>query len=193
MVQLITRKFPDPSDAMQRVRDGRSATGLVILPIPEANRRHNHLSLIPNTHPILPIAMNCLKDKDTNRPSVQEICCRLSALKQTPEYKQSLETREGERDGEIQEKDQLIQQLRQENEEKEREIREKEREAEEEKQRLTRKLGLMSNQMQQTLDRRHQVENELLDEIHELQEFNTHLLQEKGRRSNSSRKRAGKR
>ena len=191
MVQIITRKFPDPSDAQQRVRDERSATGWAILPVPEANRRHNHLSLILNTHPILPITMDCscLKDKDTNRPSAQEICRRLLALKETPEYRQSVERREGERDGEIEERDQLIQQLRQENEEKEREVREKEREyaenqdelqrKEEEKQRLTRRLGLMSDQMQQTLDRRRHVENELQDEIHELRESNTQLLQEK--------------
>ena len=183
MVQIITRKFPDPSDAMQRVRDDRSATGWAILPVPEANRRHNHLSLIPNTHPILPIATNCLKDKDTNRPSAQEICRRLLAVKETPEYRQSLERREGERDREIEERGQLIQQLRQENE---RELRERERgyqdelqRKEEEKQRLTRRLGLMNDQMQQTLDRRRHVENELRDEIHGLKESNTLLLQER--------------
>ena len=184
MVQIITRKFPDPSDAMRRMRDARFPSGWGIIQVPEADRRHNHLSLIPNTHPILPIAMDCLKDTDTERPSAQQICRRLLALKDTPEYKQykqSLETREGERDGEIEERDQLIQQLRQETDEKEREIREKEREAEEEKQRLTRRLGLMSDQMQQTLDRRRQVENELRDEIHELRESNTRLLQEKER------------
>ena len=172
MVQIITRKFPDPSDAMRRMRDTRFPSGWVNIPVPEANRRHNHLSLVPNTHPILPIAMDCLKDTDTERPSAQQICRRLLALKETPEYRKSLETREGERNGKIEERDQLIQQLRQ----------EKEREAqrmEEEKQRLTRRLGLMSDQMQQTLDRRRQVENELQDEIHELQESNTRLLQEK--------------
>ena len=169
MVQIITRKFPNPSDAQQRVRYRHSATGWAILPVPEANRRHNHLSLIPNTHPILPIAMDCLKDKDTKRPSAQETCRRLLALKETPEYKKSLETRE--KDGEIQERDQLILQLRVEKERGQR--------MEEEKQRLTRRLGLMSDQMQQTLDRRRHVENELRDEIHELRKCNTHLLQEK--------------
>ena len=185
MVQIITRKFPDPSDAMRRVRDARFPSGWVNIPVPEADRRHNHLSLISNIHPILPIAMDCLKDTDTERPSAQQICHHLLALKETPEYRQSLETR-GERDRDMLERDQWIQQLRQENEEKEREIREKEREhqdelqqKEEEKQKLTRRLGLMSDQMQQTLHRRRQVENELRDEIHELQEFNSRLLQEK--------------
>ena len=191
MVQIITRKFPNPSDAQQRVRDDRSATRWAILPVPEADRRHNHLSLIPNTHPILPIAMDCLKDTDTERPSAQQICRRLLALKETPEYRQSLETREGERDGDVLERDQLIQQLQQENEEKEREVREKERELaenqdelqqkEEEKQSLTRRLELMSDQMLQKLDRRRQVENELRYEIHELKESHTQLLKEKDR------------
>ena len=178
MVQIITRKFPDPSDAMRRMRDARYPSGWVNIPVPEADRRHNHLSLIPNTHPILPIARDCLKDTDTERPSAQQICRRLLALKETLEYRQSLETREEERDGEIQERDRLIQQLRQ---EKEREVREKEREVEQVKQRLTRRLELMSDQMQQILDRQCQVENELRDEIHKLQESNTLLLQQKDR------------
>ena len=178
MVQIITREFPDPSDAMQRVRDARFPSGWVNIPVPEADRRHNHLSLIPTTHPILPIAMDSLKDTDTERPSAQQICRRLLALKETPEYRQGLETR-GEGDGDMLERDQLIQQLRQENEEKEREIGEREREAEEEKQRLSRELGLMSDEMQQTLDRRHLVEKELRDEIYELQQSNTQLLLEK--------------
>ena len=46
MIQTITRKFPDPGPAMTRVRDARFPTGWVNVPIPEAERRHNHLSLI---------------------------------------------------------------------------------------------------------------------------------------------------
>ena len=195
MIQTITRKFPNPSDATRKERFPRSPTGWVNIPVPEAERRHSHLSLIPRTHPILPIAMDCLKDKDTERLSAQLICHRLSALKEAPQYGQSLETR-GERDGEVQERELLIQQLRQENEEKEREVREKEREVrekegeignlrdelqrtEEEKQRLSRRLDLTNVQIQQTLQRRRQVEDQLRDEIHQLRESNTRVLQEK--------------
>ena len=160
MIQTITRKFPNPSDAMRRVRDARFPTGWVNVPVPEAERRHNHLSLIPRTHPILPIATDCLKDTDTERPSAQQICHRLSALKEAPQYSQSLEARGGERDGEVQERELLIQQLRQENEEREREVREKEREVGEKER-----------------------ENRILrDEIHQLQDSvstKTRLLQEK--------------
>ena len=148
MIQTITRKFPNPSDATRKERFPRSPTGWVNIPVPEAERRHNHLSLIPRTHPIFPIATDCLKDKDTERLSAQQICHRLSALKEAPQYGQSLEARGGERDGEVQERELLIQQLRQENEEREREVRVKEGEignlrdvlqrTEEEKQKLSR-------------------------------------------------------
>ena len=129
MVQIITRKFPDPGDAMHRVRDARSRTGWINMPVPETERRDNHLRLVTTTHPMFFLAVDCLKDTDTERPSAQQICHRLSALKETPQYRQSLEAGEGgERNGDIQERDQLIQQLRQENEEREGEIRESRRE-----------------------------------------------------------------
>ena len=193
MVQIITRKFPDPGPSMNRVRDDRYPTGWTNAPVPELTRRDNHLRLVTTTHPMYSLAVDCLKDSDTERPSAQQICHRLSALKETPQYRQSLEAGEGgERDGDIQERDQLIQQLRQENEEREGEIRESRREnqslrdelqqKEEERQRLSRTLDLTNVQIQQTLERQRQVEDQLQGEIHELRESvsrKTHLLQEK--------------
>ena len=115
---------------MNRVRDARFPTGWVIVPVPELQRRHNHLSLVTETHPMLRLAKDCLKDTDTERPLAQQICRRLSALKEAPQYAQSLEEREGEREGETQEREELIRQLREENQAREREVREKEREVE---------------------------------------------------------------
>ena len=126
MIQIITRKFPDPGPAMNRVRDARSPTGWANIPVPEVERRQNHLSLIPRTHPMLQVAVDCLKDKDSERPSAQQICQYLSALKMAPEYGHRLESRGGEKDGEVHEREELIQQLRQENLEKEREVLERE-------------------------------------------------------------------
>ena len=147
MVQIITRKFPNPGPSANKVRDERSRTGWINIPIPETERRDNHLRLVKTTHPMLSLAVDCLKDTDTERPSAQQICHRLSALKESPQYRQSLQV-EGERDGEIQERDQLIQQLQQKNEEKDGENKEKKREIknlrcdlqqmEEERQRLSR-------------------------------------------------------
>ena len=187
MIQIITCKFPNPSDATRKEGYLRSPTGWANVPVPEAERRHNHLSLVSGTHPMLPIAMDCLKDKDTERPSSKQICHRLSALKEVLQYGQSLQARGGEKDREVQEREQL----KLENEERKRENREKEGEienlrdelhhkdsfiqqTEEEKQRLSRRLDLTNDQIQQTLEGR-----QLLDEIHRLRESNSRLLQEK--------------
>ena len=126
MIQIITRKFPDPGPAMNRVRDARSPTGWANIPVPEVEHRQNHLSLIPRTHPMLQVAVDCLEDKDSERTSAQQICQYLSALKRAPEYGHRLESRGGERDGEVHEREGLIQQLRQENLEKKREVLERE-------------------------------------------------------------------
>ena len=144
MVQIITRKFPNPGDAMHRVRDERSRTGWINMPVPETERRDNHLRLVTTTHPMFSLAVDCLKDTDTERPSAQEICHCLSVLKETPQYRQSLEAGEvGERDGDILERDQLIQQLRQENEEREGEIRESRREIQSLRDELQQKVSLI--------------------------------------------------
>ena len=186
MVQIITRKFPDPGPSINQVRDARSPTGWIKIPVLEIRRRDNHLRLVTTTHPMFSLAVDCLKDSDTERPSAQQICYRLSALKETPQYRQSLEAGEGgERDGDIQERDQLIQQLRQENEESEGEnqsLRDELQQKEEERQRLNRRLDLTNVQIQQTLDRRRQVEDQMQGEIQELRESvssMTRLLQEK--------------
>ena len=147
MLQIMTRKYPVPGRAMNRVRDARYPTGWANIPVPELERRHDHLRLVVETHPMLHLTKDCLKDTDTERPSGQEICRRLSALKEVPQHAQSLEGRVGEREGrermeeggrergererEGQETEELIRQLREENQLREREVREMEREVRE--------------------------------------------------------------
>ena len=162
MVQTITHKFPDPGPSMNRVRDDRSRTGWINVPVPETERRENHLRLVTATHPMYPLIVDCLKDTDTQRPSAQQICHRLSGLRDTPQYQQSHKTRGGggEREREIQERDQLIQQLREENEERERdnqelreenEARERDRERERERERENQSLCQSIEQQQNTI------------------------------------------
>ena len=142
LLQIMARKYPDPNRAMNRVRDARFPTGWINIPVPELQRRQNHLSLVAETHPMLHLAKDCLKDTDTERPSAQQVCRHLSSLKGAPQYSQSLEGRGGERvgeggreggerEGEAQEREELIRHLRQENRAREREVREKEREVRE--------------------------------------------------------------
>ena len=81
---------------------------------------------------MLCLAKDCLKDTDTERPSAQQICQHLSALKEAPQYAQSLEERGSEREGgeskeegrrEKREREELIQQLRDKNQAREREVK----------------------------------------------------------------------
>lgn len=156
---------------MKRVRDARFPTGWVNVPVPEADRRQNHLSLVTPTHSILPIAINCLQDTDTKRPSAQQICHHFSGLKDTPKYRQSLETRAvGEGNGVLEEKDRLIQRILQEKEKNERENRDELQQKEEEIEKLSRKLAFTNVQMQRTLERQREVDDKLRDEIHQLRE-----------------------
>ena len=95
MLQTMTRKFPDPGRAMNRVR---SHTGWKIELVPELQRRHNHLSLAGKTHSMLHLVKDCLKDVDTTRPSAQQICRCLSTLKDTSQYTQCGRGRDGGRE-----------------------------------------------------------------------------------------------
>ena len=63
--------------------------GLVEKRISECERRQNHIGKIDPNHPLLAIALDCLKDKDVERPSAEELCRRIASLKQNDEYRNS--------------------------------------------------------------------------------------------------------
>ena len=94
-LQIITRNFPNPGDATTIIEDRRFPTGRVSVFIPESERRKKDIDLIEPSHPLLPITLDCLKDRDTERPSADELCGRLASLKWEPRYTHSVEqTRE---------------------------------------------------------------------------------------------------
>ena len=90
-VQIMTRKIPDPGDHVTIVEDSRYPTGTIQVPIPEIERRQSHISLINPAHPLLPVALSCLKDKDRERPSTQELCHHIAGLKTSPQYTKSVQ------------------------------------------------------------------------------------------------------
>ena len=102
MVQVVIRKFPKPTNRFQtrELFDPLYPTRTVRaqVPVPEVERRHTHISLIDPTHPLLPITLHSLRDEDVERPSSQQLCQTLSALKETDMYEQSSQ----------QDKDQLL-------------------------------------------------------------------------------------
>ena len=125
-IQILTRQFPNPSPhcKIMEIDDPRFPTGQVKVPVPEVERRRSHINLVNPAHPLLPVALDSLKDRDRERPSAQELCNRLAALKDTPQYGESVQqgqraTTDGERV--------RIRELQAEAQEKQRELQEKDR------------------------------------------------------------------
>ena len=91
IIQVFTKQFPNPTDPTTTVEDARFPTGIIHVPVPERERRKEHIDLVDPNHPLLPLAFHCLKDRDTERPSADELCGRLATLKSQPRYVSSLE------------------------------------------------------------------------------------------------------
>ena len=89
IVQIITRKFPSPTDAEITRNDPSSPTGEIIVPVSEVERRRADISEVPAGHALLPIARSCLKDKYQERPTAAQLCQSLAQLKTTPAYGES--------------------------------------------------------------------------------------------------------
>ena len=59
--------------------------------MPELERRKAHIDPIDPTPPLLRVALDCLKDKEEPRPTAEQLCSRLIALKGSTAYQDSLQ------------------------------------------------------------------------------------------------------
>ena len=91
MIQICTQLWPEPGPRTKTVQDSRSPTGRMQMPILEPERRKNHIELINPSHGLLQIATDCLRYQENERPSSEELCQRLAGLKETREYRESVE------------------------------------------------------------------------------------------------------
>ena len=89
MVQIITRKYPNPSEPHNAVYDSKYGT-TILVPVPELERRKNDLCKVFMTHPLRSIALECISDKDKERPTASVLCQHLVHIRATPEYFRSL-------------------------------------------------------------------------------------------------------
>jgi serine/threonine-protein kinase TNNI3K len=91
VVQILSRQFPKPGDRLKTVRtnDPQFPGGEIEVRVSEMERRHNHISQVDNDQPLMLIASDCLKDRDTERPSAQQLLERVAVLKESPEYIES--------------------------------------------------------------------------------------------------------
>ena len=91
LVQITTRQFPNPGPRFQAITVPNYPDGTIRMAVPETQRRSVHLKLIAHTHPLKAIAISCLKGKERERPSTQQLSNMLSELKRAPQYTESLQ------------------------------------------------------------------------------------------------------
>jgi serine/threonine protein kinase len=91
VVQTLTRQFPKPGNRLQEIEFSHPGirARTVLVPVPEVERRQNHISQVDPNHSLLTIALDCLKDKDTERPSAHQLCERIADLKISSKYRDS--------------------------------------------------------------------------------------------------------
>ena len=154
VIQILTRQFPAPTDRFQSLQVP-GVDGDVRLLVPDKERRKAQLNLIPGTHTLKPLAIQCLIKEDSERPSAQELSERLSELKQTSLYTESIRqawNKDSSQQHEIQLQEQL-QQYQKQIEEMDRSLDAKERELEQTERQLQASEQLVS-EFQQSLQQK---------------------------------------
>ena len=94
-LQILAREFPKPGDRRKEIeifQPGIPRGTVAEVRIPEIERRENHISRIDPNHTLLQVVLRCLKDRDAECPSAQQLCERLAALKESAEYSESVGT-----------------------------------------------------------------------------------------------------
>ena len=94
-IQVMTHRFPNPCESKREIDYPASPTGVIEVPVPERERRKDDLDRIASTHPLLPIAVRCIRDRERERPSAAQMCESLATLKETPAYTESVQERPG--------------------------------------------------------------------------------------------------
>ena len=97
-IQICTRQSPNPTDRLLSIKqpiehkDGNNEEEAKEIReiVPETKRRRGHLLLIPDTHTLKPLALQCLK-KENQRPTALELTDKLDELKLSSQYKESMQ------------------------------------------------------------------------------------------------------
>ena len=179
-IQILTRQFPDPTQRFKTIEisDPRVPYGTVKVPVPEVERRQSHIHQVNPAHPLLPVALNCLKDRDRERSSTQELCHCLAVLKQSPRYGESVQQAQrattdrkiGELQAEARERQREMEQLQQQIENFQQEIQEKSNKSERTiatSERQLRQLNQTIQDLQQSLVAKDQRIRELQQQNHD--------------------------
>ena len=90
-IQIITREFPNPDPRVKKIKNPRDPKYRLYEVVPETERHKSHIDLINSTHPLLPIAIDCLSYSEDDRPSARDLCHHLAALKEAVHYDDSVQ------------------------------------------------------------------------------------------------------
>jgi hypothetical protein len=105
IIQTKTRQFPKPEDRRKEIQVNQPGLPPIVeVPVSEIERRQNHIGEIDPNHSLKQVTLDCLKDRDVERPSAQQLCERVAALKEDSQYSESVrvvEARSNEKDREL--------------------------------------------------------------------------------------------
>ena len=152
LVQIMTRRFPDPGPRFKFISMPGYPEARVLSP--ETERRASHLRLIVDTHPLKAIAIDCLKGKERERLTAQQLNRTLCGMKEAPDYRESVQqtqTRVGGEGGVEQLREQvrdLQHQVSTHHHQKERVVSEREREIEQLQREHDEVVGQLRQQLQ---------------------------------------------
>ena len=140
--------------------------------VPELERRKEHLDLISPTHPLLEVALDCLKDKEGQRPTAEQLCSRLIALKESAAYRDSLQQTPDETTGHTTPAryQKLEQQLRERVEDLTREVQQLTRQNEEQARSIQQKNRLLQQKDEENGQLRQQLQSSCQESGRELQQ-----------------------
>ena len=92
-LQILSQQFPKPGDRRKKIQINQPGLPpMVEVSVTEIERRQNHIDEIDPNHTLLQVVLDCLKDRDVERPSAQQLCERVAALKEGPQYSESVRT-----------------------------------------------------------------------------------------------------
>ena len=170
LVQLVTRIWPNPGPRTQRIQinDPLVPSGRVLVEVPELERRREHLDLVPPTHPLRQLALNCIKDKEEERPTAEQLCSDLVAVKESAAYRDSLQQAP---------EDVAVRAPPARDQEVEQQLRERESRVEE----LTREVQQLHLEKEENTTHKNQLQRQIQtknEEIQQLQQGNSHIQQQ---------------
>ena len=82
LIQMMTGLRPDPSERV-RATDTPSEQMFhrTLLEVKECFRRKSHIDQIPPKHPLRALALECIEDDQTKRPTAEDICVQLESIR----------------------------------------------------------------------------------------------------------------